>query len=89
MASVMASVSLALFIPVPVMTVVGYAVVSDAAAPAARSSSPPSTRKGGVGNAENKQQGQEYDQGFLERLFIFSYKLELLHGYFPLNKSIT
>jgi hypothetical protein len=55
MASVMASVSLALFIPVPVMAVVGYAVVSDAAAPAATSSSSsPSTRKGEVINAEDK-----------------------------------
>jgi hypothetical protein len=90
MASVMALVSFALFIPVPVMVVVGYAVVSDAAAPAATSSSSsPSTRKGGVSNAENEQQGQKYCQGLLERLFIFSYKLELFHGHFPQDKSIT
>jgi hypothetical protein len=89
MAAVMASLSLALFIPVPVLAVVGYAVVSDAAAPAARSSASPSTRIGGVSNAENKQQGQKYCQGLLERLFIFSDKLELFHGYFPQNESIT
>ena len=89
MAAVMAALSLALFIPVPVLAVVGYAVVSDAAAPAAASASSPATRIGGVSNAENKQQGQKYCQGLLERLFIFSYKLELFHGHFPLDKPIT
>ena len=88
-AAVMASLSLALFIPVPVIAVVGYAVVSDAAAPAARSSASPSTRIGGVSNAENKQQGQKYCQGLLERLFIFFYIVALFHGHFPQSKSIT
>jgi len=88
-ATVMAALSLALFIPVPVLAVVGYAVVSDAAAPAATSSSSPSTRKSGVSNAENEQQSQKYYQALLERLFIFSYKLEFFHGHFPQDKSIT
>jgi len=89
LAPVIAAVSLTLFIPVPVRAVVGYALVSDTAAPAARSCSSPPTRKGGVSHAENKQNGQKYCQGLLERLFIFSYKLELFHGYFPQDKSIT
>jgi len=70
------------------MAVVGYALVSDAAASPATSSSSPTTRKGGVSNAENKQQGQKYGQGLLERLFMFSYKLDFFHGHFPQDKSI-
>jgi hypothetical protein len=89
MAAVIASLSLALFIPVPVLALVGYTVVPDAAAPAARSSASPATRIGGVSNAENKQKGQKYRQGLLERLFIFSYILALFHGYFPQAKPIT
>jgi hypothetical protein len=86
----MASLSLALFIPVPVMAVVGYAVVSDAAAPAARSSSSPrSLCKNVVINTENKQNGQKYCQDLLSRLFKFFDNLDLFHGYFPQDKSIT
>ena len=88
-ASVVASVSFALFMPVPVVVVVNYAVMADAAAPTATSSSSPATRKGGISNAESKHYGQKYCQGLLERLFIFSDKMQLFHGYFPQGKSIT
>jgi hypothetical protein len=82
MAPVIAPVPLALLIPVPVLAVVNDTVVPDAAASAARSASSAPARKGGVGNAKNKQQGQQYGQGFLQGLFIFSTKLESSHKLF-------